>query len=153
MPRQTKQAEILDLRAKLEDIISQNQNTRHTNQTNNENPVQHIQGQAKTEPAKTGQQKTTAQKTAEKLLAAKLLSRQALKHKLAETGFKTDEIAIVLNEYTDEIENDYALTWAQKRIRSLQDLPPQVVKRRLNGYLARRGFPQSAITQAIKQVT
>ncbi|MGQ0548273.1 MAG: regulatory protein RecX [Armatimonadota bacterium] len=60
-----------------------------------------------------------------------------------------DAIASML---TAEGEEDLALVQARARFRRVQRLPPQVARRRLVGWLRRRGFSQAAIARVLRTV-
>jgi regulatory protein len=49
-------------------------------------------------------------------------------------------------------ETELALQLAQKQAKCYQSFPPQVAKRRLHGFLLRRGFDYETIQRAIDQV-
>jgi regulatory protein len=67
---------------------------------------------------------------------------------LRQRGLDTETIDDALDE-SDASEFDTALELANKRARSLQDLEPEVARRRLYGYLGRRGFSGAVVSQVV----
>lgn len=76
-------------------------------------------------------------------LLAELLSR-GVSPETAE-----DAIASML---TPQEEEDLALTQARARFRRIQRLPPHVARRRLVGWLRRRGFGQAAVARVLRTI-
>lgn len=81
-------------------------------------------------------------------LARKGLGRAGMARELRQRGLDSDIIDDAL-ESTDASEFDLALELATKRARSLSDLDPEVARRRLYGYLGRRGFSGSIVSQVV----
>ncbi|UQN14072.1 regulatory protein RecX [Gulosibacter sp. ACHW.36C] len=81
-------------------------------------------------------------------LARKGLGRAGMARELRQRGLDSDIIDDAL-ESSDSSEFDLALELATKRARSLSDLDPEVARRRLYGYLGRRGFSGSVVSQVV----
>jgi len=75
-----------------------------------------------------------------------------LTHELVDKGIDRETAEQVVAEVNAEDEAKLALEIAQKRAKHYKRLPTQVAKRRLNGYLARRGFESETIRQIIEQI-
>ncbi|HET8680195.1 MAG TPA: regulatory protein RecX, partial [bacterium] len=79
--------------------------------------------------------------------------RRRLKAELVSRGVSPtmaeDAVASLL---TPEGEEDLALTQARARFRRIQRLPPDVARRRLVGWLRRRGFGQAAIARVLRTI-
>ena len=76
--------------------------------------------------------------------------RQALSAELRQKGVAAEVIAEVLDESrSGEDEVGVALELARARARALQGLPRPVFFRRLQGFLARRGFPHEVIREVV----
>ena len=75
-----------------------------------------------------------------------------LKHELLDKGVdrQTAEQVVAQVEMTDE--TTLALQIAQKRMKQYQRLPVEVAKRRLHGFLARRGFGSEVVQQVLEQI-
>lgn len=81
-------------------------------------------------------------------LARKGLGRAGMARELRQRGLESDVIDDAL-ESADTSDFDLALELATKRARSLRDLDPEVARRRLYGYLGRRGFSGSVVSQVV----
>jgi regulatory protein len=81
-------------------------------------------------------------------LARKGLGKAGMARELRQRGLDTETIDDALDE-SDASEFDTALELANKRARSLQDLEPEVARRRLYGYLGRRGFSGAVVSQVV----
>ncbi len=75
-----------------------------------------------------------------------------LTHELVDKGIDRETAEQVVAEVNAEDEAKLALEIAQKRAKHYKRLPIQAAKRRLHGYLARRGFESETIRQIIEQV-
>lgn len=86
-------------------------------------------------------------------LALRPSGRRRLKAELTARGVSPgtadDAIASML---TAEGEEDLALVQARARLRRIQRLPPPVARRRLVGWLRRRGFGAAAIARVLRTV-
>lgn len=92
------------------------------------------------------------ERLAEQLVTGKLsrkgLGRAGMARELRQRGLESDVIDDAL-ESSDTSDFDLALELATKRARSLRDLDPEVARRRLYGYLGRRGFSGSVVSQVV----
>jgi len=77
-------------------------------------------------------------------------STTLLRRELAQRGVDAETIDVSLEEHDDR---EAALTAAARRWRALRRLEPEVARRRLRDYLARRGFARAAIESALHAVT
>lgn len=81
------------------------------------------------------------------------LSRRALTQELRRKGVDTDTIAEAVEEVSTEDEYAAALDLAQRKLRSMSNLELPVIRRRLAGALARKGFgadtTRSAVAEAL----
>lgn len=75
-----------------------------------------------------------------------------LKRELVNKGIDTETAENVLAEVETEAEAELALQLARKRVKHYQRLPVPTAKRRLYGFLARRGFGSETIRQVLEQV-
>jgi regulatory protein len=83
-------------------------------------------------------------------------SRRRVQQELARRGVARQVTAEAIDEvFEDEgvDERDQALTAARKRARVLESLPPEVRRRRLYAFLARRGYDPDTIRRALAVVT
>ncbi len=78
--------------------------------------------------------------------------RSALVSELRQKGVSSDVIDGALDELLTEDEDAQALAMARERAPSLAGLERDVFFRRLQGYLARRGFSPGAVIQAVRKV-
>ncbi|MDP9806989.1 regulatory protein [Trueperella bonasi] len=82
--------------------------------------------------------------------AGKTTSRRALRMELERKGI-TGEIAdAALEQITSEDEEEAAIDFAVRKLRSMSHVAPKVQKRRLYGALGRRGFSSSQIRAAME---
>lgn len=92
------------------------------------------------------------ERLAERLVTGKLarkgLGGAGMARELRQRGLESDVIDDAL-ESADTSDFDLALELATKRARSLRDLDPEVARRRLYGYLGRRGFSGSVVSQVV----
>jgi len=85
-------------------------------------------------------------------LSAAALGYALLRYQLRQKGVAREVAEKVLNEQAGQYdEYEAARRLAVSRRRHYKGLQPLKIKRRLYGYLLRRGFPQEAILQAIEQ--
>ena len=75
-----------------------------------------------------------------------------LKHELLDRGVDRETAEQVVAQVETENEASLALQLAQKRVRQYQRLPIHVAKRRLHGFLARRGFGSEIVRQVLEQI-
>ena len=77
-------------------------------------------------------------------------SRARLGQELAAKGVDRDTIGAALPPATDDA--GVALELARRKVRAMSGLDPVVVKRRLAGQLARRGFSDAVVYATVRQV-
>ena len=75
-----------------------------------------------------------------------------LKHELLDKGVDRETAEQVVAQVETEDEAILALQIAQKRMKQYQQLPVHVAKRRLHGFLARRGFGSEIVQQVLEQI-
>ena len=75
-----------------------------------------------------------------------------LKHELLDKGVDRETVEQVVAQVETEDEATLALQIAQRRMKQYQRLPVHVAKRRLHGFLARRGFGSEVVRQVLEQI-
>jgi regulatory protein len=83
-------------------------------------------------------------------------SRLRVQTELARRGISRDLVdAAIAEVMSDEAFDERAMVAAAaaKKFRSLAKLEPDVQKRRLYGFLARKGYPANLVREAVKRVT
>lgn len=75
-----------------------------------------------------------------------------LKHELLDKGVDRETAEQVVAQVKTEDEATLALQIAQRRMKQYQRLPVHVAKRRLHGFLARRGFESEVVRQVLEQI-
>ena len=75
-----------------------------------------------------------------------------LKHELVDKGIDRETAEQVVATVETEDEAKVALQIAQKRVKQYRRLPTHVAKRRLHGFLARRGFGSEIVRQILEQI-
>lgn len=75
-----------------------------------------------------------------------------LKRELVDKGIDKETAEQVVATVEPEDEAKVALQIAKKRVKQYRRLPTHVAKRRLHGFLARRGFGSEVVRQVIEQV-
>ncbi len=75
-----------------------------------------------------------------------------LKHELLDKGVDRETAEQVVAQVETEDEATLALQIAQKRVKQYRQLPVHVAKRRLHGFLARRGFGSEVVRQVLEQI-
>ena len=75
-----------------------------------------------------------------------------LKHELLDRGVDRETVEQVVAQVETEDEAVLALQIAQKRVKQYRQLPVHVAKRRLHGFLARRGFGSDIVRQVLEQI-
>ena len=78
--------------------------------------------------------------------------RTLLKHELIDKGIDRETAEQVIATVKTEDETKIALQIAQKRAKQYKRLPTPVAKRRLHGFLARRGFGADTVRQVLEQI-
>ena len=75
-----------------------------------------------------------------------------LKRELVDKGIDRETAEQVIATVETEDETKVALEIAQKRAKQYKRLPPHVAKRRLHGFLARRGFGSDIVRHVLEQI-
>lgn len=75
-----------------------------------------------------------------------------LKNELINKGIDRETVEHVLANVEAEDETTAALQIAQKRVKQYKRLPIHVAKRRLHGFLARRGFGSETVRHVLEQI-
>ena len=75
-----------------------------------------------------------------------------LKRELLDKGVDRETAEQVVAQVETENEATLALQIAQKRVKQYRQLPVHVAKRRLHGFLARRGFESEIVRQVLDQI-
>ena len=75
-----------------------------------------------------------------------------LKRELLDRGVDRETAEQVVAQVETEDEAVLALQIAQKRMKRYRQLPTHVAKRRLHGFLARRGFESDVVRQVLEQI-
>ena len=75
-----------------------------------------------------------------------------LKRELVDKGIDKETAEQVVATVETEDETKVALQIAQKRVKQYKRLPTHVAKRRLHGFLARRGFGSDIVRQVLEQI-
>ena len=78
--------------------------------------------------------------------------KKMLAHELVNQSIDKTTVDRVLSGIQDAEETKMALELAQKQVKRYRSLPPDVAKRRLHGFLHRRGFDYEAIQSVIERV-
>ena len=78
--------------------------------------------------------------------------KRLLAHELANQNIDKATVDRVISGIDDAEEANIALGLAQKQVKRYQSLPSQVAKRRLHGFLLRRGFSYETIQSVIERV-
>ena len=79
-------------------------------------------------------------------------SVNAIRRELARKGVAASIIDFVCADVSLAEELERATALAKKRFQKLAGLEPAVARRRLQGYLARRGFASSVVISALREV-
>lgn len=82
----------------------------------------------------------------------KHLGRKGVSAFLSRRGFDRKLITQVLSTHTESLEEYHAREFVKKKIRSMKDYPADVLRRRLWGMLARRGFQSDVASRVIKDL-
>jgi regulatory protein len=81
----------------------------------------------------------------------KKLAKSAIKRELLSAGVSENDFAEALDSLTNESELELAIELAEKRLRSVSNLPYEAQQRRVSAFLGRRGFSQGLISEAIRK--
>ena len=82
---------------------------------------------------------------------SKKLSKRIIAGELRTRGVDQNSIDTALDEIDDEDEYRMASELVTKKLRSMNGLEPDVMKRRLFGLLARKGYHAGIVTRVIKE--
>lgn len=82
--------------------------------------------------------------------AEKTISRRGLTQELKRRGIAGTLAESALDQISDEDEATAAKDFAARKIRSMSHLEDEVIRRRLYGALARRGFNTSQVNEAVR---
>jgi len=82
--------------------------------------------------------------------ATRGLSTASIRRELIRKGVAEEHILIALSAFTAEEELETAIKFASKRLRTMQHLEPEVRRRRLLGFLARKGYGGGVAYQALR---
>lgn len=93
-----------------------------------------------------------AQAWVEQRSRTKGLGRRALMQELRRKGVEQVHIEAALSEIGADEERDAARELAEKRLRSLSRLEPAVQRRRLEGFLARKGYSGGLVSEVVREV-
>ncbi len=93
-----------------------------------------------------------AEKWVQRRLKSNPRGKIMLKQELIDKGVDPETAVQVLTEIKGEEEASLAMQIAQKRVKHYKRLPIHTAKRRLHGFLARRGFKSETIMQVINQL-
>jgi regulatory protein len=84
--------------------------------------------------------------------AGRGLARRALAHELRAKGVDQEMIEAALDDLDPEVERATARRLAAQRLRSLQGQPTEVQRRRLAGFLARKGYSAGLVYEVVGSV-
>lgn len=79
-------------------------------------------------------------------------SKSVIARELKQKGVSVEDSAEALNTIDQELENQTAYSIAKKRYLQLSSLAPEVRKRRLMGFLLRRGFSSSLTSRILRDL-
>lgn len=82
----------------------------------------------------------------------KKLSKRVIADELRTKGVASEIIDVVTSEIDDEREHDLALELASRKYRPISHLDPALIRRRVHGALARRGFSSSIIHEVMREI-
>ena len=80
------------------------------------------------------------------------MEKTLLKNELVGKGIDRETAEQVVAKVETEDETKVALQIAQKRAKQYKRLPIHVAKRRLHGFLARRGFRSETVRHVLEQI-
>ncbi|NBR64886.1 MAG: regulatory protein RecX [Micrococcales bacterium] len=83
----------------------------------------------------------------------KAKAKSVIARELAEKGLPKEAIDAALSGIDQDSELEAAKTIAEKRIRQLLKLEPEVRQRRLAGFLSRKGYSNSVVWSAVRYAT
>jgi regulatory protein len=93
-----------------------------------------------------------AKKWVDRRRRSKPKGKKMLQHELVNKKVDKATVDRVLEGIHDAQEAHTAMQLAQKQIKRYQSLPPEVAKRRLHGFLLRRGFDYETVQNVIERI-
>lgn len=93
-----------------------------------------------------------AEKWVQRRLKSNPRGRKLLKQELVDKGVDKETAEQVLSGVKTEVEEKLAIQIAKKQVKMYRKLPNDTAKRRLHGFLGRRGFESDIIIRVINQV-
>lgn len=82
----------------------------------------------------------------------KKLSKRVIASELRGKGVAEEIIATVTSEIDDRLEYSIALDLALRKFRPISHLDSELIRRRIHGALARRGFSMSLISEVMREI-
>ena len=79
-------------------------------------------------------------------------SKSVIARELKQKGVSAEDAAVALDIIDPELENQTAYSVAKKRYQQLSSLAPEVRKRRLMGFLMRRGFSSGLTSRILRDL-
>lgn len=79
-------------------------------------------------------------------------SKSVIARELKQKGVSAEDTAAALDIIDPELENQTAYSVAKKRYQQLSSLAPEVRKRRLMGFLMRRGFSSGLTSRILRDL-
>jgi regulatory protein len=90
----------------------------------------------------------------ESRMALRPMGQARLRAELAAKGVDREIVESTLAEYGNDLdEKGAALALARKKLGSLRGLEPEAARRRLAGFLGRRGFAASTVSRVLKEMS
>lgn len=83
---------------------------------------------------------------------SKKLSRRVIASELRGKGVDDEIITTVTSEIDDRLEYSIALDLALRKFRPISHLDSELIRRRIHGALARRGFSMSLISEVMREI-
>lgn len=83
---------------------------------------------------------------------SKKLSKRVIASELRGKGVDDEIIAMVTSEIDDRLEYSIALDLALRKFRPISHLDSELIRRRIHGALARRGFSMSLINEVMREI-
>jgi regulatory protein len=80
------------------------------------------------------------------------LARRAVAQKLRQRGIDDETIGAAVQQISGDGEHDAARALAQKRLRTMSGLAPDVQARRLVGFLARKGYAPGMAFEIVRDL-
>jgi regulatory protein len=82
----------------------------------------------------------------------KALGKKGVEAFLTKRGIDKELIHKELSGYTKDIEAESAARFAEKKLKSLNKYPKEIIRRRIWGMLQRRGFSAEVISKALEEL-